>query len=348
MFSYSSSGSKNSRIINSKEITTSKNPIDFSNWTIPAQEFENIYQIGKFDFSTAFSIKQHEETISLDHEFQTINLLSNVSVSKYIDKGYHYIHFGMVQVAVKPLHRVGLDCPIFLALRDSTILKYSESLLAVVQTNLHNGPIFFNCAPNFSVDLTDPTILKTLSLDIHMPNNKFTDSRRNFALMYRVYFRLLSSQLNPKCLVNTPPGETTLLQVEAEQSSTFTPKLLKWNEITIPDFWTIVNPQPPRNITRREISRIDEDSEGRILLRFNSFNEASTSSTFRSPIIEPPRSSASSSIHTASKTPFRYTTPITEPVTETEVSDSPHMSPTYSQMGGRYQCHQYCPISIHH
>ena len=50
-------------MVNSKEVSCQ---IDFSNWTIPKQKIETIYQIGKFDFNAALSIKDHEETFSLD------------------------------------------------------------------------------------------------------------------------------------------------------------------------------------------------------------------------------------------------------------------------------------------
>ena len=77
----------------------------------------------------------------------------------------------MVQIALKPLSREGLDCPIYIALRDNRLVGYKDSLLAMIQTNICNGPIYFNCCPNFTVDLTDPWILDTLVLDVHNPSS---------------------------------------------------------------------------------------------------------------------------------------------------------------------------------
>ena len=59
------SSSKNSNVVNIKEVTFQ---IDFSNQKIPKQKIETIYQIGKFDFNAALSIKDHEETFSLGEE----------------------------------------------------------------------------------------------------------------------------------------------------------------------------------------------------------------------------------------------------------------------------------------
>ena len=145
----------------------------------------------------------------------------------------------MIQIALKPLTRLGLDCPIFMALRDNRLIRYKDSLLDMIQTNICNGPIYFNCCPNYSVDLNDPWIMDTLVLDIHLPNIQndlkvqFRELSRNFAITYRVYFKLLS-QLNPKCLLKHTLDETILLKAESDNITTFTPKLLKWNEITIP------------------------------------------------------------------------------------------------------------------
>ena len=45
---------------------------------------------------------------------------------------------------------------------------------------------------------------------------------------------LISSQLNPKCLLKPTLDETMLLKAESDNITTFTPKLLKWIEIAIP------------------------------------------------------------------------------------------------------------------
>lgn len=165
------------------------------------------------------------------------------SLRKYLEKGYRYIHFGMVQVAVKPLVHLGVDAPIYLALRDKRLKRYKTSLIAMIQTNVCNGPIYFNCSPNFSIDLTDPLILDTLVLDIHLKGDEFHALCKNFAVIYRVYFRLMNSQLNTRFNLNPLKNEETiLLQVNADQPATYTPKRLAWNEITIPEQHILHNP----------------------------------------------------------------------------------------------------------
>ncbi|KAI5639963.1 hypothetical protein M9H77_00195 [Catharanthus roseus] len=160
--------------------------------------------------------------MNIQEKFQTIPLLSKVSLQKYSEKGFRYIHYGLIQVAVKPLVHLGVDAPIYLALRDKRLKRYKSSLLAMIQTNICNGPIYFNCAPNYSVSLTDPLILNSLVLDIHLQGDEFEKLTEQFVVMYRIYYRLLSSQLNPRFkLIPTSRDETVLLHIEAEQSKTY-------------------------------------------------------------------------------------------------------------------------------
>ena len=164
----------------------------------------------------------------MQDEFQAINLINNNTIQKYLQKEYNYIHIGLVQVAVKPLVHIGVYASIYLALRDKRLKKYKSSLLTMIQTNICNGPIYFDCSPNFSLDLTDLLILQSLILDIHLKGDEFERFAKNFAIIYRVYFRVMGSHLNPRFnRLPTFSDETILLHLEAEQSTTFVPKRLK-------------------------------------------------------------------------------------------------------------------------
>ena len=101
----------------------------------------------------------------------------------------------------------------------------------MIRTNICNRPIYFNCCLNCLVDLNDPWIVDTLLLDIHLANIEnnlkvqFHELSRNFAITCRWYFKLLASQVNPKCILN--PSLTMLLKADSDDVTTFAPKLLK-------------------------------------------------------------------------------------------------------------------------
>ncbi|KAK9734934.1 hypothetical protein RND81_04G172400 [Saponaria officinalis] len=326
------STSKDSNTVQSSEISA---PLDFSNWNIPTENPTQIYHIGPLDFKIAFSIRTHEETRSVQSDTETLNLLSHTSVQKYIQNKYRFIHFGLVQVAVKPLVHKGVDSPIYMALRDNRLQSYKDSLLAVVQTNVCNGPVYFNCFPDYTVDLSDPLILESLILDLHVSGNKFKEFAKNFAVVFRIYFRLMSSTVNPK-FIHEPSSkeETIFIEVHAKDNKTrslvSTAKALPWDKITIPEILLIPKEPPTPNMIIQDLDEIEEDDE-RVLLRFGSFREKTLTPFTPSSSLTPSRKSCSS-LHNSSKTPpkTQFTVHNKTPIPEYEATSSPPQSPTAS------------------
>ena len=99
---------------------------------------------------------------------------------------FRFMHIGFVQVAVKPFIKKGINAPIYMVLRDKRLKKYKSSLLAMINTNIHNGLVFFNCYPDFYDNLTCPMTPEALKLDFRVQGDEFHDFK-NFAIMYRVY-----------------------------------------------------------------------------------------------------------------------------------------------------------------
>jgi len=82
----------------------------------------------------------------------------------------------------------------------------------------------------------------------------------------------MSTNLNTRFLNPFPLNsqETILLQIEDEKPTFFTPKALKWDEITLPDEIELQEPQQLAQIDRRDIDHIIEELDGRIILKFRS------------------------------------------------------------------------------
>jgi hypothetical protein len=78
---------------------------------------------------------------------------------KFLDaakvKKYKFLHIGSVQVAVKPLIRLGIDASVLLCLRDARFLKFKTSILGMIQSSVYAGPVYFDVFPNMSVSLND-------------------------------------------------------------------------------------------------------------------------------------------------------------------------------------------------
>ena len=65
----------------------------------------------------------------------------------------------MIQIAAKPLTRLGLNTSIVMCLRDNRHLDYRDSIIGAVQAGLNDGLVYFQCFLNFIVRLRDADIL---------------------------------------------------------------------------------------------------------------------------------------------------------------------------------------------
>ena len=90
-----SSDSRNENIVNSNEQRTG--PIyrapstdNFANWVIPKMEIDTLYKIGLFEFKKAYSVKTHEEAISLQNGLQSIGMISPVAIAQHLQAKYRF------------------------------------------------------------------------------------------------------------------------------------------------------------------------------------------------------------------------------------------------------------------
>ena len=89
------------------------------NWEMPKQNIKEIYKIGNFEFKKDYRIKISENTHSIGSEIETIELLDLRDLEQLQREKFKILHIGAIQVAAKPLTRLGLDKPICICLRDA-------------------------------------------------------------------------------------------------------------------------------------------------------------------------------------------------------------------------------------
>ena len=206
--------------VNKKEVSIVSSDKNWQDWKLPLVPQNKIYKKTTFSnltFLSNYTIKIVERTYSLKQSFETIQLLSHQEIDKNINN-FSFIHFGLVQVAVKPLTRQGLNTSVFLGLRDGRFKIYQDALLGMVELSLYNGPIYFDCYPNFAVSLMDETMLKTLELDIETSGYNMYEGAQLLVIVYRIYYKLMKTTLEPQALMESPKGKTLLLQASTRDS----------------------------------------------------------------------------------------------------------------------------------
>jgi hypothetical protein len=86
----------------------------------------------------------------------------------------------------------------------------------MVETNLCNGLIYFDCFPNFTVSLKDRNILDTLTLNVKTSNYKIQIGSLVVAIIYRIQYKAMSSPFNSGALKTHHKGETLLFQTNLQ------------------------------------------------------------------------------------------------------------------------------------
>jgi hypothetical protein len=103
-------------------------------------------------------------------------------------KEYRFLHVGSVQVAVKPLTRLGINASVLLCLRDARFINFRISILGMIQSSLFNGPIHFDVFPNLTISFDDINILKALTLNVLISGYDMEEGSRPLAIIYRIYY----------------------------------------------------------------------------------------------------------------------------------------------------------------
>lgn len=151
-------------------------------------------------------------------------------------------------------------------MRDTRHLNFANSLHGIVQLNLAEGPIFSECKPGYCV-ADDPHILKTLTLDVKSKGLNLEDRVMLYSIIFRIYYKLLHTNLAPRALEVSPQGQTMLMEVNLHKSSVTVPKLLQWDEITRNSTSSLEGAAKP---FRRQpaVARIEEYSDGLVNMYF--------------------------------------------------------------------------------
>ena len=98
-----------------------------------------------------------------------------------------------------------------MCLRDARCKVFSDSILGMITASLYDDLVYFNYYPDISLTLDDPNIVKALTLNILTSGYNMEESSKPFALIYRIYYRLLGTQLNPGARINGEPASKTML-----------------------------------------------------------------------------------------------------------------------------------------
>jgi hypothetical protein len=120
-------------------------------------------------------------------------------------------------------------------LSDARFLQFKTSILGMIQSSIYAGLIHFEVFPNLSVSLDDIHFLKSLTLNIQTKGYDMEEGSRPLAIIYRIYYRLMKTNLNPQAIFKDPNGCTLLIQSSTQNASISVPKMIQWDKLTLPN-----------------------------------------------------------------------------------------------------------------
>ena len=152
----------------------------------------------------------------------------------------------MVQVAIKPLTRKGINASVLMCLRDARFKHFKDSILGMITASLYDDPIYFNCYLDLTLALDDPNIVKALTLNIALSSYHMEEGSKPFALIYHIYYRLLGTQINPGAKIHKELyGKTMLIQCSTPDAKGQVPKMIQWQDVKLPTDWLLEQESPP-------------------------------------------------------------------------------------------------------
>jgi hypothetical protein len=98
-----------------------------------------------------------------------------------------------------------------------------------------------DCYPDFTVSLSDPHVLKALTLNIKTSGYKILEGVQPLALIYRIYYKCTRTNMNFQAISRSPRNQTLLIQSTQGNANIRVAHTTKWSDISLPQRWSLTN-----------------------------------------------------------------------------------------------------------
>ncbi|KAJ9177061.1 hypothetical protein P3X46_012314 [Hevea brasiliensis] len=245
---------------------------ELNNWNLPPISSKLIYKsTNSFKLRSDYIVKTVEQATPI-HEGLSSRSLFSKELLKEHQKTYQFLHIGMIQVALKPATRLGLNTSALVCVRDKRHKDFNDSLLGIIESSLCDGPIYFSCYPNFTISIEDPNIMQALSLDIQTQGYNMLPGSKNIILIYRIHYKAMNTVVpnlrEDTTRLITPKGTTTFFVTDLQKGNLVVPKSIAWEQVNLPDNWILEEAIPPKKEENEDVESIIETNNGTVAISF--------------------------------------------------------------------------------
>jgi hypothetical protein len=122
--------------------------------------------------------------------------------------------------------------------------------------------------------LDDINFLKTLTLNIQTKGYDMEEGSRPLAIIYRIYYRLMKTNLNPQAIFKDPKGSTLLIESSTQNAAISAPKMIQWDKPNLPNEWILESVSKPSPVVSRsfDVDIIEQYLNGDVKINFADLN----------------------------------------------------------------------------
>ena len=128
--------------------------------------------------------------------------------------------------------------------------------------------------------MNDQSIHKALILNVQTQNYDMDTRSRKILIVYRVYYKVMTSVISPTSLLSSPKDQTLIWKANEKNSTIIIPKQTPWENLAQSKEWNFKHILAPKPIEQPKLLSIIEDRRGNVQINFE-------------PRKEPPRKSYS-------------------------------------------------------
>jgi hypothetical protein len=102
---------------------------DLQNWSIPKPTKKEVYRTSWVPtvFQQEHKVKTVERAYALSKDQEECLLFQKKDMREFRNKGYRFIHLGLIQVGIKPLTRRGINASVLLRLLDAKFTCHEQA-----------------------------------------------------------------------------------------------------------------------------------------------------------------------------------------------------------------------------
>ena len=134
--------------------------------------------------------------------------------------------------------------------------------------------------------MNDISIHKDLTLNVQTQNYDMDPRSRNILIVYKVYYKVMTSVVNQNYLLTSPRNQTLIWQANEKNSIIKIPKPIPWESLTQSKQWNFKQLLAPKPIEHLKLLSIIEDGKGNVQINFQPRKESLRKSYYANSFLE--------------------------------------------------------------